>query len=173
VVSASIFDVAAKVRGLEFQDAKIFIAQTIGRLDLIRQAKRQDFQRMDAAALLNPSPENRDDPLVRIYLGHRLGIPPERVLSPTTKVVGLKSLTYFDAPRSKGGKPVIVGDFPAAIFETVDRDNKRHAHRIYLAAGGLGKAELGFASDGQLRDPKKSATKNGNESTAAWRPATA
>jgi hypothetical protein len=111
------------------------------RPDLIVKVKRQKYQRTDAAALLNPLPENQDDALTWRYLGHRLGIEPERVPRPVTKVVGIKSLAYFDPPQQHGGKPVHVGDFPAAIFETIDRDGKRHAHRIYLAPGGQGKAD--------------------------------
>jgi hypothetical protein len=85
---------------------------------------------------------------------------------PATKVVGIKSLPYFDSPHAKGAKPVLVGEFPAAIFETIDCDNGRHAHRIYLAHGGIGKAELGFTATGGRREPKKSAPKIGNENTA-------
>jgi phage/plasmid primase-like uncharacterized protein len=80
--------------------------------------------------------------------------------------VGLKSLAYFDPPRRANGKPVHVGDFPAAVFETLNRDGKRHAHRIYLAPGGAEKAELGLTSDGQRRKPKKSAKKIADESTS-------
>src|SRR5262249_22534488 len=50
--------------------------------------------------------------------------------------------------------------------ETVDRDGKTHAHRIYLASGGAGKAELGIGPNGQRREPKKSARKTEHESTA-------
>jgi hypothetical protein len=75
-------------------------------------------------------------------------------------------LAYFDAAQHKGEKPFHVGDFPAAVFETVDRNDCRHAQRIYLACGGFGKAELGLCADGAPRDPKKSARKIGNETTA-------
>jgi hypothetical protein len=61
---------------------------------------------------------------------------------------------------------VHVGDFPAAIFETVDRDGKTHAHRIYLAPGGAGKAQLGLGANGQRRQSKKAARKTADESTA-------
>ncbi len=40
----------------------------------------------------------------------------------------------------------------------VDASGGRHAHRIYLAPGGGGKAELGRDSKGAPRNPKKSAT---------------
>jgi len=96
--------------------------------------------------------------LVWNYLGHRLGIDPVEVPRPSTKVVGINSLPYFDSIKQlSGSKPVLVGNFPAAIFETVDCDGKRHAHRIYLAPEGAGKADLGVAPNGSEREPKKSA----------------
>jgi hypothetical protein len=134
--STSILDVIAKVKGIDFEAAKIAAAEMIGRNDLIRHTGRKTYQRADAASLLNPAPENRDDELIRCYLGDRLGVEPNRVMLPTTNVVGHQSLGYFDPPRSKGGKFVHVGDYPAAVFETVDRDGNQHAHRIYLAPGG-------------------------------------
>jgi Toprim domain-containing protein len=164
--SASIIDVVCKTKGIDFEKAKIWIAETIGRPDLIIRANGEKYQRTDAVSLLVPSSENRDDTLPWIYLGHRLGIEPERVLRPTTKVVGVKSLAYFDPPPRRDGKPVHVGDFAAAVFETVDRDGKTHAHRIYLAPGGAGKAELGIGPNGQRREPKKSARKTADERTA-------
>src|SRR5262249_52851669 len=71
-----------------------------------------------------------------------------------------------DPPRRRNARPVHVGDFAAAVFETVDRDGQTHAHRIYLASGGAGKAELGIGPNGQRREPKKSARKTEHESTA-------
>jgi hypothetical protein len=163
--SSSIFDVVCKVKGINFEAAKIWIAETIGRSDLIVEANGQ-YQRTDAASLLSAPTDNRDDTLVWSYLAHRLGIEPDQVPRPATKVVGIKSLGYFDPPQRKDGKPVHVADFPAAVFETVDCHGKKHAHRIYLAPGGAGKAELGFGPNGQRREPKKSARKTVNESTA-------
>jgi hypothetical protein len=136
--SGSIFDVVCKVKAVGFDAAKIITAEIIGRGDLISRPKAQGSCRSDAGSLLNPDPDNQDDELVWLYLGRRLGIPPAEVPRPTTKVVGVRSLAYFDPP-AKGRKPVFVGEFPAAIFQTVDRDNRSHAHRIYLAPGGAGK----------------------------------
>ena len=164
--SASIFDVVAQVKGLDFEAAKIVVAEVLGRGDLILEATGNKYQRTDAASLLSPPAENQDDELAWTYLGHRLGVEPERVPRPTTKVVGVRSLAYFDPPRRRDGKPVYVGDFPAAVFETVDRDGKTHAHRIYLAPGGAEKAELGVGPNGERREPKKSARKTVDETTA-------
>src|SRR5262249_41165821 len=164
--SASIFDVVAKVNGVDFEAAKIAVAEMLGCSDLILEANSQNYQRTDATSLLNPRTDNRDDTLVWSYLAHRLGIEPGRVPRPATKVVGIKSLAYFDRPRRRDGKPVHVGDFPAAVFETADRDGKTHAHRIYLTPGGAGKAELGSDYNGQRRKAKKSARKTADESTA-------
>jgi hypothetical protein len=163
--SDSIFDVVCKMKSVRFDAAKVIVAEIIGRLDLINRSARRP-RRIDAASLLNPDPENRDDNPVWAYLGHRLGIDSAEVPRPATKVVGIKSLPYFDSPQAKGAKPVLVGEFPAAIFETIDCDNRRHAHRIYLAPGGIGKAELGSTATGGRREPKKSAPKIGNENTA-------
>src|SRR5262249_60643778 len=53
-----------------------------------------------------------------------------------------------------------------AVFETVDCDGRTHAHRLYLASGGAGKAEPGIAPNGQRREAKKSARKTADHSTA-------
>jgi hypothetical protein len=161
-----IFAVVGAKEGLDFKATTMRVAEIIGRPDLIVKVKGQKYQRTDAAALLSPLSENRDDMLVWNYLGRRLGIEPKRVPRPATKVVGVKSLAYFDRPQRYGGKPVHVGDFPAAIFETLDRDGKQHAHRIYLAPCGAAKADLGVAPDGEWRKAKKSAKKINNDTTA-------
>jgi Protein of unknown function (DUF3631)/Toprim domain len=161
----SIFDVIGAKEGLGRKAATMRLAEIIGRPDLIIEADGCKYQRTDASSLLSPPPENRDDELVWSYLSHRLGIEPEHVPRPATQVVGLKSLAYFDPPRPNSRRPVRVGDFPAAVFETTDRDGKRHAHRIYLGPGGVGKAALGVGPDGVRREPKKSAKKTVGEST--------
>lgn len=136
--SHSIFDVTRNMNGVGFEEA-------------------QTYSRADAASLLHPAPENKDDDLGWQYLAHRLGLEPNMVPRPLTKVVGIRQLAYFDAPRQKGEKPLHVGDFPAAVFETIDRNDGRHAHRIYLASAGLGKAELGHSADGTRRERARSA----------------
>jgi hypothetical protein len=164
--SASILDVVCKVKGIDFSAAKIVVAEMLGRNDLILGANGSKCQRTDAAALLSPPPENQDDALAWRYLSQRLGVDPERVPRPCTKVVGIKSLAYFDPPKQVGGQPVHVGDFHAAIFETIDCQGKRHAHRIYLSPNGMGKAELGATPEGEQRSTKKAAKKTKGDNTA-------
>jgi hypothetical protein len=142
------------------------VAEIIGRADLVTSRNKKRYQRTDAEALLDPVPDDRDDALAWRYLGQRLGVDLERVPRPSTKVVGIKSLAYFDPPEQRGGKPVHVGDYPAAIFETIDCDDGRHAHRIYLSPGGAGKAELGVTPEGGQRNNKKSAKKTNGDNTA-------
>jgi hypothetical protein len=109
--SDDIVEVIKKVRGVVFADAKLCIAELLGRADLIRDGKR--YQPMDAASLLNPPAENRDDGLPINYLAHRLGIAVEAVRIPSTPMVGFKTLAYYDAPtRGSTGKPKLVGEFP-------------------------------------------------------------
>jgi hypothetical protein len=163
--SDSIFDVIMKVRGIGFEEAKLSAAQTIGRTDLVRPRRGPRHSCADANSLLNPSPGNRNDNLPWLYLGRRLGIEPVNVPRPSTEAVGIKRLAYFDSPLQGDRKPLYVGEFLAAVFETVDRDDRRHAHRIYLSPDGLAKADLGLTPDGNSRKPKKSARKIGNENT--------
>jgi hypothetical protein len=153
----SIFDVVSVMTGVDFEAAKLRVAEAIGRTDLIRAPGKH--QAMDAASLLAAPVENRDDRLPIAYLAHRLGVSEAEVPSPSTRMVGIKALSYFDAPTGTGDRPRLVGEFPCAVFETVGVDGRRHAHRIYLAPGGAGKADLGKRADGEERDPKKSATK--------------
>jgi hypothetical protein len=162
--SDSILDVIMKVKELGFQDAKLFAVRAIHRDDLLRRRGARN-SRADAVSLLNQEPQNRDDSLPWLYLGSRLGVEATDVPRPSTKVVGIKRLAYFDAPLEPDDKPFRVGDFPAAVFETIDRDDRRHAHRIYLSADGSAKAELGLTPNGTERDPKKSARKVGKDNT--------
>jgi hypothetical protein len=82
-------------------------------------------------------------------------------------MVGLKQLGYYDPPPAGSRtKPKLIGEFPCAVFGTIAADGGTHAHRIYLAPGGAGKADLGIGPDGQSRDPKKSAKRRGDETTA-------
>jgi hypothetical protein len=165
--SHGIFDIVMVMLGIIFVAAKIHVAQLLGRSDLIR-TKSSSGQRTDAASLLNPAAANRDDSLVALYLAARLGLTaPNAVPVPTTKTVGWKSLAYFDPPTKKGGQPKLVGSTPCAVFETIAADGRQHAHRIYLAPSGDGKADLGIDERGKQRDPKKSArVAEGQPSTA-------
>jgi hypothetical protein len=147
--SDSIFDVIVKVKELGFQDAKLFAARAIHRDDLLRRRGARN-SRADADSLLNQEPQNRDDGLPWLYLGSRLGVEPTDVPRPSTKVVGIKRLAYFDAPLEPDNKPFRVGEFPAAVLETVDRDDRRHAHRIYLSPDGSAKAELGLTPNEKI-----------------------
>jgi len=152
-----IFDVVAKVERLEFEEAKIRVAELLHRADLIRTREGGNGQKLDAHSLLNARASLRDDRLPIIYLAHRLGIAEADVPRPTTRIVGLKLLGYYDPPTQKGEKPTLVGEFPCAVFGTVAADGRTHAHRIYLSPDGRAKADLGIGRDGKTRDPKKSA----------------
>ena len=107
--------------------------------------------------------------MVAAYLARRLGIAPEDVPLPRTPSVGWTALPYFDPspPNARrNARPRHVGDFPCAVFGTAASDGGRHAHRIYLAPAGAGKAELGTSSSGQPRDSKKSAKAADGDNTA-------
>ena len=121
---------------------------------------------MDAASLLQPPPSQRDDGLGSRYLAYRLGVPPDAVPMPTTRVVGWRELPYYDPPAGKQSKPRLVGRYPCVVFATVAPDGRRHAHRVYVAHDGQGKAELGADARGGRRDPKKSARLKEGESAA-------
>jgi hypothetical protein len=150
----------------DFEAAKIEVAELLGRYDLI-QTKNDggQFQKTDADSLLNAPGERRDDSLPIAYLAHRLGVPAPDVPVPSTRIAGLMALGYFDPPASPRAKPKHVGDYPCAVFGTTAADGRRHAHRIYVAPAGAGKADLGEVN-GRPRNPKKSARVIGDESTA-------
>src|SRR5665213_429893 len=131
---------------------------------------RKKAQHHDAASLLSAPAEDRDDTLPVAYLAHRLSVSLDAVPTPSTRMVGIKALGYFDAPpTAPKGKPKWIGDWPCAAFETIAADGRVHAHRIYLAPGGAGKAELPPKPDGTPRDPKKSATKTDKDDRTAGR----
>ena len=85
---------------------------------------------------------------------------------PSTPVVGWRALPYYDPPPEEGGKPTLVGHHPCIVFGTIAQGGRKHAHRIYVADGGAGKAELGVDPDGHPRDPKKSAKLAAGQSAA-------
>ena len=164
--SHSIFDVVMRCEGLEFEAAKLRVAEILGRHDLIKVRDGERHQAMDAASLLRPPADQSDDDLVRSYLAYRLGVPPEQVPMPATPVVGWRSLAYYDPPAKRGGQPKLVGHYPCVVFGTLAPDGRRHAHRIYAAPDGQGKAELGVDARGRPRDPKKSARLKEGQSAA-------
>ncbi|HZA66862.1 MAG TPA: toprim domain-containing protein [Geminicoccaceae bacterium] len=164
--SHSIFDVVMRRENIDFEAAKLRVAEILGRQDLIKIKDGQRHQAMDAASLLRPPADQRDDQLAQAYPAFRLGVPPDEVPMPSTPVAGWRGLAYYDPPAKKGGKPKLVGHFPCVVFGTVAPDARRHAHRIYVAPGGQGKAALGTRSDGRPRDPKKSAKLRDGQSAA-------
>src|SRR5215469_14888709 len=137
------------------------VAELLNLDDLIRNkggGRDQRHQATDAASLLGAASERRDDALPAAYLAHRLGVAVEVVPIPSTPMVGLKALGYYDPPSpSWRAKSKLVGEFPCAVFGTVAADGRTHAHRIYLAPAGAGKADLGVGADGRKRNAKKSA----------------
>ena len=168
--SHSVFDIAMKMRGSDFEDAKIFVCEALGRRELIKEhdpAERR-FPATDPASLLNPAEDRRHDALVRAYIAFRLGLDAEAAPMPRTPFAGWAALPYFDPPASgrRNAKPAHVGDFPCAVFGTTSADGRRHAHRIYLAPEGAGKADLGPGPNGYARDPKKSAKVMEGDNTA-------
>jgi hypothetical protein len=157
-----------KVNGINFEAAKLWAAEVLGRKDLIRdRARGQRRQRHDAASLLNPANDNRDDQLPFSYLASRLGVEPAELPRPTTPVVGIKTLEYFDAPANERAKPKLVGSWSCAVFGMIAADGRLHAHRIYLSEDGRSKAKLGEVRPGQARNPKKSAKLADGQVTSA------
>jgi hypothetical protein len=157
--SHSVFDIVMKVKTITFEDAKIFVAETIGRQDLVRM-NGGGGQKPDPASLLAPPAAQSWSKLPMLYVAARLGVgDPDMVIMPATRTAGWRALAYYDPPPATGGKALFVGAYPCAVFETVAADGRIHAHRIYLAADGRAKADLGLNAAGKPRDPKKSARK--------------
>lgn len=150
-----IFKVAMLREGITFADAKKMAAEIIGRSDLI--VSRQVVKSGHPEKLFASPAELRDDSIVRAYLANRLGITCEAVLMPATRAIGLRAHAYYEPPSVQGGRAVHVGDFPCVVFQTKNHAGITHAHRIYVAPGGRGKAELGTTASGGQRTAKKSA----------------
>jgi hypothetical protein len=132
-----IFDIVMKVRRLDFEAAKILVAELLLRDDLIKTKGgngRATWQKTDPQSLLNPPADNRNDELAYRYLAARLGVAVDQVPRLSTRMVGIASLAYFDPPakHKKNGKPALVAHAPCAVFETIAADGRRHAHRIYI-----------------------------------------
>jgi hypothetical protein len=168
--SDSIFDVVMKVEGVDFEAAKVRIAELLKLDHLIRtkgKGSGRKYQATDAGSLLNAPADHRDDRLPVAYLAYRLGVALDALPMPSTPIIGLKALGYYDPPaQGSRAKPKLVGEYPCAVFGTVAADGRGHAHRIYLAADGAGKADLGTGPDDRPRDPKKSAKIIGDDNIA-------
>ncbi|MCZ6770704.1 MAG: DUF927 domain-containing protein [Proteobacteria bacterium] len=154
--SDSIFNVVMKTEGIEFEAAKVRVAEIIGRTDLIRKPSSKG-SKFDAESLLSPPDDQRDDVLPLQYLAHRLGVALDDVPVPATPFTGWSELDYYDPPAGPRAKPKRVGAWPCVVFGALSADGVRHAHRIYVEPEGAGKANLGKTSRGKRRDPKKSA----------------
>ena len=155
--SDDIFDVVGKMDGLDLEGAKLRVCEMIGRPDLVR-TKGAKGQKTDPASLLAPPTGMQAPDLPRAYLAFRLGVDPADVLMPSTRAVGWSELPYVEAPPKGSTKFNEVARPPCAVFETVAADGRRHAHRLYTAPAGAGKADLGTTPEGKERDPKKSAS---------------
>jgi hypothetical protein len=127
----AILEIVKRVEGIDFEAAKLRVAEILGRRDLI---ETKGGQRMDAASLLQPPADQRDDGLGSLYCAYRLGVLPNQVPMPATRVVGWRELAYYDPPPSEGKKPRLVGRFPCVVFETIAPDGRRHAHRYLRRA---------------------------------------
>jgi Domain of unknown function (DUF927)/Toprim domain len=164
--SHSIFDVVMRCENIDFEAAKLRVAEILGRQDLIKVKDGKRHQAMDAASLFRPPADQRDENLARSYFAFRLEVAPEQVPMPLTPVVGWRSLAYYDPPSKRSTQPKLAGHYPCVVFGTRSPDGRRHAHRIYIQHDGAGKAELGHRSDGRPRDPKKSASLREGQSAA-------
>ena len=163
-----IIGVVMKVRGVDFPTALVRMAEIVGRGDLVK-GRETKHRGQDTVSLLAPEPDNRDDELPWKYLGHRLGIDPAAVPRPSTRVAGHRELRYYE---QQGDKRIAVREAPCVAFEIVGVDGGQHAHRIYVAPDGKGKADLGAGPNGQPRDAKKLAPLKGkntvNGYAASW-----
>jgi hypothetical protein len=159
----NIIDVVTKIDRTTFEAAKVRVAELLSLHDLIRfngsrSGNGRPYQATDAASLLGAPADGRDNNLPLTYLAHRLGVTTDAVPIPSTHMIGVRALAYYDPPlQGSKAKPTLVGAFPCAAFATVAADGRTHAHRIYLAPGGGGKADLGLGPDNLPRKPKKSA----------------
>ena len=144
--SHSIFDVVMSVRGVDFRESLKIVAGIIG-MDWEGPKK---FPSSKPKSLMKPASNVSRSDLPENYLRSRLQRDP---VMPSTKTVGWTAFPYFEMTDTSD-KPVHVGDWPCAAFETISADGRTHAHRIYVGTDGDGKADLG-----KKRDPKKSASK--------------
>ncbi len=95
----SIFEIVMRIESIDFEAAKLRVAEILGRHDLI---KTKGGQRMDAASLLQPPADQRDD-APREPLPRPIGSACRRsqVPMPSTRVVGWRELRLL---RSAGGE---------------------------------------------------------------------
>jgi hypothetical protein len=115
--SHSVFDVVMRCEDIDFEAAKLRVAEILGRQDLIRVRDGERHQAMDAASLLRPPADQRDEGLARSYLAYRLDVPPGQVPMPSTPVVAWRSLAYYDPPVKRGGQPKLIGHYLSPCSE--------------------------------------------------------
>lgn len=130
--------------------------------------KRARFQPTDAASLLDPPVDMRDDALPIAFIANALGMAPDEVPVPTTPMAGWKGMPYFEAPADASDRPTMVGEFPCAVFGTSDHNGNIHAQRIFVRDAGQGLAELGTNAEGEPREPRKLARKKVGENVNGY-----
>lgn len=122
--SHSILDVIMAMEGVDFEVAKVRAAEILGRNDLVKPctSEQHGFPAADEASLLNAPAEQRDDELARTYLAHRLSLPVEEVVMPSTPAVGLKALSYYDPPpQGSKAKPKLRRRVPmCSVWHRID-----------------------------------------------------
>ena len=135
----SIFDVVMKLEGIDFDAAKLRVAELLGRHDLIQEADRPAAlpghrcrqpaaaaagaaRRRPAHGLPGPSPG----------CAGRAGAAPRRPRSPASR----RWPTSTRRRRAAGPSRSWSAAIPARCSRTFAADGRRHAHRIYVAPGG-------------------------------------
>jgi hypothetical protein len=104
------------------------------------------FQGSSIDSLLNTPSWNRDDNIVWSHMGQRLGMDPDIVPRPATRVVGIRNLVYRDPPPpgAERKKRPVARITPGMAWETCAADGRRGGVRMYLG-------ELGEDPDGKAR----------------------
>jgi hypothetical protein len=73
----SIFKLVTHFESLGCDPPKLRLAEIFGRQGLVNGRSGERHQAMDAASLLRPPPDQRDEHLARSYLAYRLDVPTE------------------------------------------------------------------------------------------------
>jgi uncharacterized protein (DUF927 family) len=164
-----------KVLRVSAHDAGQFILECLPETDDVIFKKKVTLRAIDSTKstadqnrklddLLTPHSSVKDNEVPRRYLSSRTGVDGNDLVMPSTPYAGYSKYAYYHG-TDKNNNPVLIGHHPASVFGMLDRDGKRHVHRIWCGESGVGKAKL-FDSNGKPLDPKKLFTKLPDENIA-------
>lgn len=150
-------EVVMRMRGADFAAAASWCEEVLSlECESAPKVSSTRYLSSKPATLLAPPSDLEARDLARRYLASRLGIDPQEVVLPTTRVASWRAFPYYVAGATRKDS-IYLGDHPMVAFELLCKDQPPLAHRVYVTSSGSGKATI-VDADGKSRECKKLST---------------